>query len=806
MFKPYVQAPHAAGQPGVAGSESPNAALLIDFDNVTMGMRTDLAKELKNLLNSDIIKGKVTVQRAYADWRRYPQYIVPLSEASVDLIFAPAYGSNKKNATDIRMAIDGIELVFIRPEIGTFILLTGDSDFSSLVLKLKEYGKYVIGVGIQESSSDILVQNCDEYYSYTSLTGLKKTGEGGAPDGMDPWVLVERALAKMVEREDVMRSDRLKQVMVEINPGFHEKDYGFSKFSRFLTEASSKGLVQLHKEDNGQYRVAPGGRGGKAGGSGASRGESRRGSSRGDRSRGGRSDGRRGDGRREGGRRGEDRGGRGGQVRAAEGAGAPSQGADTVDEAWVLLRRALAELMDDGRDAARDSDVKRRMLALDPGFDEAEYGFGKFSLFLRQAHDLEVVEIRKREDGNYEVVPGTGPLPTGDGATAAEGPGMEGTGAAGRPDSPEPAGTSAPSTFVAVDLDELELPPVSALGSRPRTRRGRGSDAPPMIFDGQVVSVESAAASSAPTTAPEAQVDAPPLSSARARGPAGPFDAAELGLPTDGPAAVRYLANSYGGGRGEDRRGARRGVRRGALRGPARRSRSNLDRDPAGAGGAGARGVAQGLRAPVPELTAHRIAVPPRSARGGVGPAALDRGALEAAPALLGWTLRSEIGGAVVEGRIVEVEAYLGREDPASHAAVKAGRTRRNASMYGPAGHLYVYRSYGIHWCANVVTGPEGAPSAVLLRALEPLTGDDVIARRRGRPADPCNGPGRLAQALGIDGGLDGHDLARVPVQLLPGDPLNPDSVGRSPRIGITRATDAPLRFFELGNPHLSRR
>ncbi|MCK5652362.1 MAG: NYN domain-containing protein, partial [Gemmatimonadetes bacterium] len=171
MSTPYSGTPHSLGL-GPGQSEAPNAALLIDFDNVTMGMRSDLSKELKSLLNSDIIKGKVTVQRAYADWRRYPQYIVPLSEASVDLIFAPAYGSSKKNATDIRMAIDAVELVFIRPEIGTFILLTGDSDFSSLVLKLKEYGKYVIGVGIQESSSDILVQNCDEYYSYTSITGL----------------------------------------------------------------------------------------------------------------------------------------------------------------------------------------------------------------------------------------------------------------------------------------------------------------------------------------------------------------------------------------------------------------------------------------------------------------------------------------------------------------------------------------------------------------------------------------------------------------------------------------------------------
>ncbi len=253
MTVPYTRAPHQGG-PGLAGAESPHAALLIDFDNVTMGMRSDLSKELKTLLDSDVIKGKVSVQRAYADWRRYPQYIVPLSEASVDLIFAPAYGSNKKNATDIRMAIDALELIFIRPEIGTYILLTGDSDFSSLVLKLKEYGKYVIGVGIQESSSDILVQNCDEYYSYTSLTGLTKTTELSG-SARDPWVLVKDAVAKMVQRGDVMRSDRLKQVMQEIDPTFDEGAIGFSKFSKFLAEASSRGLIALKKLENGQYEV-----------------------------------------------------------------------------------------------------------------------------------------------------------------------------------------------------------------------------------------------------------------------------------------------------------------------------------------------------------------------------------------------------------------------------------------------------------------------------------------------------------------------------------------------------------------------
>ena len=145
MNEIYSRAPH---RPAVSvDAHTPHAALLIDFDNVTMGIRSNLGQELRKLLNSDIIRGKVSVQRAYADWRRYPQYIVSLSEASIDLIFAPAYGSTKKNATDIRLAIDALEIVFIRPEIGTFILLSGDSDFSSLVLKLKEYGKYVIGVG-----------------------------------------------------------------------------------------------------------------------------------------------------------------------------------------------------------------------------------------------------------------------------------------------------------------------------------------------------------------------------------------------------------------------------------------------------------------------------------------------------------------------------------------------------------------------------------------------------------------------------------------------------------------------------------
>ena len=237
-------------------SQAPNAALLIDFDNVTMGIRSDLQTELKNLLSSDIIKGKVAVQRAYADWRRYPQYVVPLAESSIDMIMAPAYGSSKKNATDIRLAIDAVELMFTRPEIGTFILLSGDSDFSSMVMKLKEYGKYVIGVGIRESSSDLLVMNCDEYYSYNALAGLVKTSDEEVIK-RDPWELVTESLARMVRNGDVMRADRLKQVMQDIDNGFDEKDLGMSKFSKFVQEAAQKGLLTLTRLENGQFEIAP---------------------------------------------------------------------------------------------------------------------------------------------------------------------------------------------------------------------------------------------------------------------------------------------------------------------------------------------------------------------------------------------------------------------------------------------------------------------------------------------------------------------------------------------------------------------
>ena len=496
-----AKAPHQGAREPV--SAAPNAALLIDFDNVTMGMRSDLSKELKDLLDSDIIKGKVAVQRAYADWRRYPQYIVPLSEASIDLIFAPAYGSNKKNATDIRMAIDGIELVFTRPEIGTFILLTGDSDFSSLVLKLKEYGKYVIGVGIQESSSDILVQNCDEYYSYTSLSGLRKTTDSDR-QAIDPWVLVERAVEHMAAKDDVMRSDRLKQVMVDLDPGFDEKEYGFSKFSRFVTEASSRGLIHTRKLENGQYAVAPSDRV-EARSTGEERGsgkEETRGSGQAEEERRPRS-------RREVRDQGRGR-------RERETGAAPVVDGPALRAAYDLLARALERMLADGRRAVRDSDVKRRMLELDESFDESALGFAKFSRFLRQAHDHDVIELHQRDDGNFEVS-----LHPVDGARPELAPPAPDAGRQAPQGRPESVLTALGRRLGLLPLRPEPSPPVPA--PEPPPPHGQG----------------------APAAATAPLASAPGPTEAHAEKP--PLDLLALGLPTDADAQVRYLSNSYRG-------------------------------------------------------------------------------------------------------------------------------------------------------------------------------------------------------------------------------------------------------------------
>jgi uncharacterized LabA/DUF88 family protein len=530
---PYTPAPF---------QHAPNAALLIDFDNVTMGIRSDLGHELRSLLGSSIIKGKVAVQRAYADWRRYPQYVVPLAESSIDMIMAPAYGSSKKNATDIRLAIDAMELVFNRPEIGTYILLSGDSDFSSLVMKLKEYGKYVIGVGIRESSSDLLVQNCDEYYSYNALAGLVKTNEEENVK-RDPWELVVEAAQRMKRNGDVMRSDRLKQVMQEVDSTFDEKDLGMAKFSRFAQEAAQRGLIRVTKLENGQMEVDIAD--GKAVASGAASTSSEaaaprlsvdRGTETAEESAARRS--RRGRGGRG---RGRDREPRAEGVTSttpaegtahfspsleapvtappAERVAAPARAAAepemvgerlTRDEALSLLKRAVNELTTSVDNPVPASAVRRKAREL-LGRDSETLDERFFLRILRDAHDADLIDLRKRGD-DFEVAPAAAVASVAEQLAAAA-----------------PAAEPSQSARSAANAASLR---------RGMRGRGRGGEMPPELLNlgviGHTAPVETAApAASAPALVLEAEPEpatkkapaakrgrAPAAKSARAKKPA----------------------------------------------------------------------------------------------------------------------------------------------------------------------------------------------------------------------------------------------------------------------------------------------
>lgn len=187
---------------------------------------------------------------------------------------------------------------------------------------------------------------------------------------------------------------------------------------------------------------------------------------------------------------------------------------------------------------------------------------------------------------------------------------------------------------------------------------------------------------------------------------------------------------------------------------------------------------------------------------------ALARPAAEVAPLLLGWRLRHETAAGTVTVELTEVEAYEGQADPASHAY--RGRSPRNAVMFGEAGRLYVYRSYGLHWCCNVVTGVDGTASAVLLRAGRVVEGADLARSRRGeRVTDHglARGPACLTQALAITSEHDGADLLGAgPLTLSPADaePAAPAEVAAGPRVGVSRAHEVPWRFWLPTDPSVS--
>lgn len=184
-----------------------------------------------------------------------------------------------------------------------------------------------------------------------------------------------------------------------------------------------------------------------------------------------------------------------------------------------------------------------------------------------------------------------------------------------------------------------------------------------------------------------------------------------------------------------------------------------------------------------------------------------ERPATEVAPELVGKLLVLD-DGPVRAGRIVEVEAYRGDGDPAAHS--RSGPTARNATMFGPAGRLYVYLIYGLHWCANAVCAPAGTGDAVLLRALEPVGGSEIMTARRGAGgrsvqfSELCSGPAKLTQAFGIDGSHDGADLTSAGGLSICDDGWSPANLAQSSRIGISRGTDLLWRWYIAGNAHVS--
>jgi uncharacterized protein (TIGR00288 family) len=237
-------------------------ALFCDLENIALGVRDsevskfDIGLVLERLLE----KGKIIVKKAYADWERYSDYKRPFHEAAIELIDIPQKYYSGKNSADIKMVVDAMDLSYSKEHLDTFVLLSGDSDFSPLVSKLKENNKYVIGIGVKNSSSNLLVDNCDEFIYYEDvwrdaqkgpkLDGLnKKTAEAFS-------LMIESIQALIRENKDVLWGSMIKQTMQRKKPSFNEGYYGYSTFSELLEDAERKNILKLKKDQrSGTYIV-----------------------------------------------------------------------------------------------------------------------------------------------------------------------------------------------------------------------------------------------------------------------------------------------------------------------------------------------------------------------------------------------------------------------------------------------------------------------------------------------------------------------------------------------------------------------
>jgi uncharacterized protein (TIGR00288 family) len=238
-------------------------ALFIDFENIAIGVRDahyrkfDINLVLERLLE----KGKVLVKKAYADWSRYSDYKRAFHEAAIELIEVPQKSVGGKNSADIRLVVDAMDMSFQKEHIDCFVVCSGDSDFSPLVSKLKENNKYVIGLGVKNSTSDLLIENCDEFIFYEDLVrGQQRQipAMSSLPEKVQEafQLLVDAVLALQRENKEVLWGSMVKETMKRKKPSFNETYYGFRTFSHLLEEAQRKGIVTLRRDaKSGSYIV-----------------------------------------------------------------------------------------------------------------------------------------------------------------------------------------------------------------------------------------------------------------------------------------------------------------------------------------------------------------------------------------------------------------------------------------------------------------------------------------------------------------------------------------------------------------------
>ena len=272
-----------AGQP-----EIHNMALYCDFENIALGVRDARYAQfdIKRVLERLLLKGSIVVKKAYCDWERYKEFKATMHEAAFELIEIPHVRMTGKNSADIRMVVDALDLCYTKSHVDTFVVISGDSDFSPLVSKLRENNKVVIGIGVKNSTSDLLIANCDEFIFYDDLVredeakkkravrkapakapaagAAKKAvpkGEGRSDEDKRQEALdllletVEALIAERGEEEKIWGS-MVKQTLKRRKPGFNESYYGFRSFNGMLEEAERRGSVKLERDEkSGGYRV-----------------------------------------------------------------------------------------------------------------------------------------------------------------------------------------------------------------------------------------------------------------------------------------------------------------------------------------------------------------------------------------------------------------------------------------------------------------------------------------------------------------------------------------------------------------------